>query len=172
MFGMDKNLINMNTSDKITRKMLSVIRENHDGGRTNKLIKEDTTPTNTTTNQKKSFPITKNTPQFGDVRETQEQTIVKTIGERITFEENALVYYPDDDNMEMTGKINALNLVFQFRYNDSSGDGCYIWANALQLTDVNNNTIGKIRDAFEVWRKNLTEDGDLISRLHKVASGE
>ena len=95
---------------------------------------------------------------------------MKTIGERITFEENALVYYPDDDNMEMTGKINALNLVFQFRYNDSSGDGCYIWANALQLTDVNNNTIGKIRDAFEVWKKNLTEDGDLISRLHKVVS--
>ena len=63
-----------------------------------------------------------------------------------------------------------MKLAFQFRYNDPSGDGCYIWANELQLTETNNRTIGKVRDAFVNWKKALNENGDLMDKLHKAAT--
>ena len=155
--------------DNITRKMLSVIRENNNFS-SKGLIKEDVDTTNSPIDGKNGFPIKKNTPQFGDVREAQEQSLIKTLGENIEFEENALMYYPENKDLVLTGKINALNLAFQFRYNDPSGDGCYLWANALQLTETNNRTIGKVRDAFVNWKNSLIQDGDLIARLQKTAT--
>lgn len=118
----------------------------------------------------KKFPINKSTPQFGDVREMQESDLVKTIGERVELGDDALVYYLDADDLVLTGKIKALNVAFQFRYNDPSGDGCYIWANALQMTDKNSKTISKIKDAFDIWSQKIDEDGDLMEKLKKEAS--
>lgn len=116
--------------------------------------------------------ITKSTKQFGDVRETQEDDLVKTIGERIELGEDALVYYIESEDLVLTGKIKSLNVAFQFRYNDPSGNGCYIWANALQMTDKNAKTIGKIKDAFDIWSQKLDEDGDLMDKLKKTASND
>jgi hypothetical protein len=118
----------------------------------------------------KKFSINKSTPQFGDVREMQESDLVKTIGERVELGDDALVYYLDADDLVLTGKIKALNVAFQFRYNDPSGDGCYIWANALQMTDKNSKTISKIKDAFDIWSQKIDEDGDLMEKLKKEAS--
>ena len=118
----------------------------------------------------KKFKITKSTPQFGDIRETQESDLVKTIGERVELDEDALIYYIEEDDLVLTGKIKALNVAFQFRYNDPSGDGCYVWVNALQMTDKNVKTIGKIKDAFDIWSQKLDEDGDLMDKLKKEAS--
>lgn len=118
----------------------------------------------------KKFTITKSTPQFGDVRESQESDLMNTIGERVELSDDALVYYVEEDDLVLTGKIKALNVAFQFRYNDPSGDGCYIWANALQMTDKNSKTIGKIKDAFDIWSQKLDEDGDLMDKLKKEAS--
>jgi hypothetical protein len=157
----------MNKSEQVTRKMLSIIRENNNNNKTNKiLIKENNEQTND------SFPITKNTPQFGDVRESQEQALVKTIGESIELDDNALVYYGKNKDLVLTGKINSLSLTFQFRFNDPSGEGCYIWANALQLTDTNNRTLGKVRDAFVNWKNALIQDGDLMAKLHQAVTKE
>lgn len=118
----------------------------------------------------KKFPINKSTPQFGDVREMQESDLVKTIGERVELGDDALVYYLESDDLVLTGKIKALNVAFQFRYNDPSGDGCYIWTNALQMTDKNSKTISKIKDAFDIWSQKIDEDGDLMEKLKKEAS--
>ena len=118
----------------------------------------------------KKFPINKSTPQFGDVREMQESDLVKTIGERVELGDDALVYYLEADDLVLTGKIKALNVAFQFRYNDPSGDGCYIWTNALQMTDKNSKTISKIKDAFDIWSQKIDEDGDLMEKLKKEAS--
>lgn len=156
----------MNKSEQVTRKMLSIIRENNNN-KTNKiLIKENNEQTND------AFPITKNTPQFGDVRESQEQALVKTIGESIELDDNALVYYGKNKDLVLTGKINSLSLTFQFRFNDPSGEGCYIWVNALQLTDTNNRTLGKVRDAFVNWKNALIQDGDLMAKLHQAVTKE
>ena len=116
-----------------------------------------------------SFDITKNTPQFGDVRTSQEEAIRKAINGNVQFEENALKYYPKADDMTLNGKIPSLNLDFQFRYNDPSGDGVYVWTDAMQLTDTNARTIGKIRDAFSNWKDSITQDGDLMEKLKKAA---
>lgn len=118
----------------------------------------------------KKFAINKSTPQFGDVRETQESDLMKTIGERVELGDDALVYYLEEDDLVLTGKIKALNVAFQFRYNDPSGDGCYVWANALQMTDKNSKTIVKIKDAFDIWSQKLDEDGDFMDKLKKEAS--
>jgi hypothetical protein len=118
------------------------------------------------------FVVKKNTPQFGDIRTSQEETIKKTINDNIKLENDALRYYPDSDDMTLDGKIPALNLRFQFRYNDPSGDGCYVWSEALQLTDANIRVIGKIRNSFMNWRDSITQDAGLMEKLKQAAQKE
>jgi transcriptional/translational regulatory protein YebC/TACO1 len=121
---------------------------------------------------KDSFEINKGTPQFGDVRVSQEEAIRKAINNNVQFSDGALKYYPKADDMTLDGKIPSLNLDFQFRYNDPSGDGCYVWTDAMQLTDTNARTIGKIRDAFSNWKDSITQDGDLMEKLKKAAENK
>lgn len=116
-----------------------------------------------------AFPITKNTPQFGDVRTSQEEALLKTIGEQIKLNDESLIYYPDADDLVLNGEIPSMNTTFQFRYNDPSGRGCYIFCDGLQLTDENSRTIGKILDGFLNWKQTLVQDGDLFEKLKKVA---
>ena len=59
--------------------------------------------------------------------------------------------------------------MFQFKYNDPSGDGCYVWANGLQLTETNSRTLGKIRDAFVNWKNSLIENSDILEKLQKAS---
>jgi len=139
-----------------TREMLSTIRDIQEG-----IISEGS-------ENGQSFPITKTTPQFGDVRVSQEQSLIKTVGESVELNDKSLVYYPEKKDLVFSGKITSLNLTFQFRFNDPSGDGCYIWAEALQLTETNNRTIGKLRDAFVNWKSALIQDGDLFDKLEKA----
>ena len=119
-------------------------------------------------NHEKSFPITKKTPQFGDVRVTQEESVLKTIGEQVKFNDDSLLYYPDADDIALNGEIPSMNTTFQFRFNDPSGDGLYIWSDGLQLTDSNSRTLGKIRDAYLNWKQTLVQDADLMDKLKKV----
>ncbi len=121
---------------------------------------------------KDSFNITQSTPQFGDVRTSQEAAIRKAVNDNVKFSENALKYYPKADDMTLDGKIPSLNLDFQFRYNDPSGDGCYVWTEAMQLTETNARTLGKIRDAFSNWKDSITQDGDLMEKLKKAAENK
>jgi hypothetical protein len=134
-----------------------------------KILTEEETVDET---HKESFVVRKDTPQFGDVRTSQEEALRKTVGENITLESDALKYYPKSDDMTLNGKINTLNLKFQFRYNDPSGDGCYIWTEAMQLTETNARTLGKIRDAFSNWKDSITQDGDLMEKLKKAAESK
>ena len=118
------------------------------------------------------FVVKKDTPQFGDIRTSQEETIKKTINDNIKLENDALRYYPDSDDMTLDGKIPSLNLKFQFRYNDPSGDGCYVWSDALQLTDSNIRVVGKIRNSFMNWRDSITQDAGLMEKLKQAAKNE
>jgi hypothetical protein len=120
----------------------------------------------------KVFPITKKTPQFGDVRVSQEEALVKTIGQQIKLDEDSLLYYPDADDLVLNGEIPSISSSFQFRYNDPSGEGVYIWSDGLQLTEFNSRTLGKVRDAYLNWRQGLINDGDLMDKLKKVADKE
>lgn len=119
---------------------------------------------------KNYLAINKNTPQFGNVRVSQEEEIRKTIGDNVTISDNALRYYPDSDDMTLDGAIPSLNIKFQFRYSDPSGsDGVYVWCEAMQMTEANVRTIGKLRNAYLNWRDGITQDGDLMDRLKKAS---
>jgi hypothetical protein len=120
----------------------------------------------------KCVPITKTMPHFGEIRTSQEEALLKTIGEQVTLEDDALLFYPNKKELVLNGKVPSLNLTFQFRYNDPSGVGVYIYADGLQLSDENSRTIGKIHDAFVNWKQNLVNDGNLIKELCKVAGKE
>lgn len=120
--------------------------------------------------EEKFFVIKKDTPQFGDIRNSQEETIKKTINDNIKLESDALRYYPDREDITLDGKIPPLNLRFQFRYSDPSGiDGLYVWTEALQLTEANTRTLGKLRNAFENWRDSITQDAGLMEKLNQAA---
>ena len=116
------------------------------------------------------YVISKNTPQFGDIRISQEEALIKTIGENIELEENALVYNTNDKTLTFSGKITSMNVIFQFKYNDPSGEGCYIWVNGLQLTETNQRTLGKIRDGFLNWKSSLIQNSDLLQKIDKAAT--
>ena len=115
-----------------------------------------------------SFAITKKTPQFGDIRVSQEEALLKTIGEQIKLGEDALMYYPDADDLVLNGEIPSMNTTFQFRLNDPSSEGVYIWSDGLQLTESNSRLLGKVRDAYLNWKQVLVQDGDLMDKLKKV----
>lgn len=133
-----------------------------------KILREEETDND----HEKTFEITKDTPQFGDLRTSQEDAIRKAINTNVQFEDNALKYYPDADDMTLDGKIPSLNLKFQFRYNDPSGDGVYVFCDATQLTDTNARTLGKIRDSFNNWRDSINNEADLMAKLKKAAENE
>lgn len=114
-----------------------------------------------------SVVIGKNTPQFGDIKKTQEGMIVKTIGDQVNFKEDSLVFYPDANDITINGTLPSLNSTFQFRFNDASGEGVYLFADGLQLTEANTRIIGKLRDAYLNWRNSLIEDSGLIDSLKK-----
>lgn len=135
-----------------------------------KILKEEE---NTDNDHKETFDITKDTPQFGDLRSSQEDAIRKAINTNVQFEENALKYYPKADDMTLDGKIPSLNTKFQFRYNDPSGaDGLYVWCDAMQLSEANARTIGKIRDAYMNWRDGITNEADLMAKLKKASEND
>lgn len=121
----------------------------------------------------KHFSIEKDTPQFGDVLTSQIEQVKKTINDNVTFDGSALKYYPNADDMTLDGKIPSLNLKFQFRYNDPSGsDGVYVWCEAMQLSETNARTIGKIRDAYLNWRNSITTDSDLMEKLKQASENK
>ena len=183
----------------ITKKMLNTLRQgrvNQAREASKVFVKEEVEPDNfitrskilmeEATNKKKVlteeeqldnehkdiFKINKDTPQFGDIRTSQEEAIRKTVNDNVKFETNALRYYPDADDMTLDGKIPSLNLTFQFRYSDPSGDGVYVWCDSTQLTESNARTFGKIRDAFSNWKDSITQDSDLMAKLKQASKNK
>lgn len=161
--GLDENYIS-NKPKTMLQEHKELMEKVNNDLKKNLILEENETKSDN------KFNITKNTPHYGDVRVSQEENLKKTLGEGIELGEDGLCYYPNDKNLILTAKIESLNIVFQFKYRDQSGDGCYIWANGLQLTDTNERTIGKIRDAFKNWKESLIKDADLLEKLHKSAT--
>lgn len=120
-------------------------------------------------NGSRDFVIRSNDPQFSNLRDSQEDSLRATIGD-VELKDDALVYHPDIDDITLDGFVKGLNVKFQFRYNDPSGDGCYITGVDLQLTDANTKTIEKIRSAFQNWKQGLTSDGNTVRDIEKAAN--
>ena len=148
----------MRDSDKITRKMLSIIRESK-----NLILEEE--------NKDENYVLRKNDAQFGDVRTSQEETFIKTVGQQVVFGENALMYIPSERNLKFFGEIPSLNLSFEFNLNAKDGnEGCKISVGSTTLSNDNYKTIGKIKDAYTNWKNSLIEDGDLMEKLYQAVT--
>lgn len=159
--GLDENY-NSNKSKTMLQEHKELVEKINEKHKKTLMLEEES--------KENKFNITKNTPHYGDIRISQEENLKKTLGEGIELGDDGLCYYSNDKNLILTAKIDSINLVFQFKYRDQSGDGCYIWANGLQLTESNERTISKIRDAFKNWKDSLIEDSDLLEKLHKSAT--
>lgn len=194
---MDKNLTTNMNEMCVTKKMLAKLRENKvqqakkaadqfvteekekDNFLTrSKILMEEAVGktkkkilTEEDEGHKDFFVVKKDTPQFGDIRTSQEETIKKTINDNIKLESDALRYYPDSDDMTLDGKIPQLNLRFQFRYNDPS-IGCYIFCDGTVLSDENLRTIGKLYSSYKNWKDSITMDAGLMEKLKQAAQKE
>lgn len=124
---------------------------------------------NDNVNKNKAFVVRTNDVQFGSVKSAQEDAIRKTVGD-VSFKDDSLKYFPEIKDLAINGEVTGIGVTFQFRYKDPSGDGCYIWADGLQLSDANTKTVEKIRDAFQNWKQSLVDDGDLMSKLDREAN--
>lgn len=131
--------------DVITRNMLRLIRESSD---------------------KKEIPLPKN-EIFGDTVKALEDCVKKQMqGLQIKFAENSVYFYPDDEDIIMTFIIMDLNkMVVNFKLNDSTGQGCYITCENVQMTDENAKNLQKIKYAFDAWKENLIQDSSIISNI-------
>lgn len=116
----------------------------------------------------KGFVIKSNDTQFGNLRNSQEDNLRKTLGE-VELEDDALVYYPDDENVVMNGMIKGLGIKFTFVLNDKTGDGCYVTMAETQLSDANTKTIEKIRASFQNWKNSFVEDGTIMKDLRQAS---
>lgn len=96
-------------------------------------------------------------PKFGQQTLTQQKdAFKKQLKSNVEFGDNPLVFYPADKDLVFAGTISDLNnLKWQYRLNDPSGDGCYIWVEALQLTEENIGKINKIRNYYLNWKDKL-----------------
>lgn len=66
--------------------------------------------------------------------------------------ENPLIYLPDTRNLIFSGTIPRLNnLKFQFVLRTSSGEGCFIWADGIILSDKNMETLNKLSNFYINW---------------------
>ena len=89
--------------------------------------------------------------------------------------EHPMNYYPDNDDVVLSGDVGALqNVKFQYRYREPSNEGCYIWCDALQLSQINLDILKKVYGVFANWKNMLdtTEDKTPISYHKKVTRGE
>lgn len=106
-----------------------------------------------------AIPVT-DEPKFGNkTLSTQKEEFRSVIKSNVEFSDNPLIYYPNDKDLVFAGTITDLsNLKWQFRLNDPSGDGCYIWVEGIQLSDENLKKINLIKNYYNNWKNKLLTD--------------
>lgn len=88
------------------------------------------------------------------------ETTKSQFGADFTGFTNPMLYYPEDGDVILSGKIPTLNdMRFQFRFKDQNG-GCYVWSSPLTLNKDTISTLSRIFGVFENWKNELktTED--------------
>jgi hypothetical protein len=137
----------LDSSRDVTQKMLQTIRESIEA-------------------PSKEIVIT-NDNKFGDNTLTSEKEYISSnLNSTVRFSENALVFYPDKDDLTFSGEVPELNnLRFQFRLNDPTGQGVYIWVQQLQLTDVNVRKVQLIHNLFLNWKDRWVKNAALLDSL-------
>ena len=146
-----------------TRNMLNTIRH---------MINEEETAEQP--NSKGAIAITDD-PKFGQqVLSSQIEEFKASVDGGAEFsagneenpENSPLIYFPDNGNLIFSGRIR--NIKWQFVLKDESGDGCYIWADKLQLTDSNMQTLSRLHGFSKNWADNWNKEGASLEKLKKL----
>ena len=136
------------------------IRESMDSFRNvGKLLKEfNEHDTKETDNEMDAVPYTMQDELMANIT----QTAKTQFGADFSQSDNPMLYYPKDGDVTLSGVISDMNNAkFQFRYKDSSGNGCYIWTEPLQLTDETIKKLSVINGVFKNWKNDLASAEDI-----------
>ena len=165
-----------NKQEIITENILNTIRSLQvDKKEKKSLLKEETEKDN-------SVSIT-NSPKFGEnVLQSQEEAFKNAVNSGTVFANenetdpmsNPLVFFPKNgsqpSNIVFSGTIPSMNnLKFQFKLNEPSGNGCFVWADGLPLSDENMKTLNKLYGYYLNWKDQWNSD---IGSLDKIYSNE
>lgn len=110
-------------------------------------------------NKKNGIPYT----QQDELLQTSIQTAKEQFGADFTKQEYPMFYYKEDGDVTLSGEIPGLNnAVFQFRYKDPSGCGCFFWTRGqIILTDENIKKLAKINGVYKNWKQDLSTSEDI-----------
>lgn len=136
------------------------IRESMDSFRTvDKLLKEFSEHgIKETDNEMDAVPYTMQDELMANIT----QTAKTQFGADFSQSDKPMLYYPKDGDVTLSGVIGEMNNAkFQFRYKDSSGNGCYIWTEPLQLTDETIRKLSVIYGVFKNWKNELSSAEDI-----------
>ena len=96
------------------------------------------------------------------------QTAKTQFGADFSQSDNPMLYYPKDGDVTLSGTIGDMNdAKFQFRYKDSSGNGCYVWVDPLQLTDETIKKLSVINGVYKNWKNDLASAEDIKPMSYK-----
>lgn len=136
------------------------IRESMDSFRNvGKLLKEfNEHDTKETDNEMDAVPYTMQDELMANIT----QAAKTQFGADFSQSDKPMLYYPKDGDVTLSGVIGDMNNAkFQFRYKDSSGNGCYIWTEPLQLTDETIKKLSVINGVFKNWKNDLASAEDI-----------
>ena len=143
-----------------TRNMLNTIRH---------IINEENEP------QTKGAIAITDDPKFGQrVLSSQIEEFKASVdggaefssGDEENPEDSPLIYFPDNGNLIFSGKIR--NIKWQFVLKDESGEGCYIWADKLQLTQSNMRTLSRLHGFYMNWSETWQKEGASLEKLKNI----
>lgn len=83
--------------------------------------------------------------------------------------EAPLIYIPSENNLVFSGTIPRLNnLKFQFKLRTDTGEGCFIWADGLILSEENIKTIFKLHSFYLNWKEQWNTSGKDLELIKKM----
>ena len=90
------------------------------------------------------------------------ETCKERFGANFTKSKTPMLYYPKDGDVTLTGEISSLNnAVFQFRYKDATGNGCYVWIEPLHVSDETIRVLSVINGIYKNWKNELATSEDI-----------
>lgn len=100
--------------------------------------------------------------QQDELLQTSTETARTQFGADFSASKTPMLYYPQDGDVVLSGVVPGLNgLKFQFRLRDSSGNGCYVWVESIQLTDENLKKLNVIYGVYKNWKQELSVANDI-----------
>jgi hypothetical protein len=118
-----------------------------------------------------TVPYTKNDELLSSIT----QTCKERFGANFTKSKTPMLYYPKDGDVTLTGEISSLNnAVFQFRYKDATGNGCYVWMEPVRVSDETIKTLNVINGVYKNWKNELATSEDIkpMSMRNEGAFGD